>query len=79
MKECFRADNHALAYIVAPVKGFGSASFMDIVNCMVGTSYLGLQDGPGASSCYIAGVIGVSRCIGAASCIFTHLGAIFAM
>ena len=72
-------DNHALAYIMAPVKGFGSASFMDIVTHVFRTSYSGLQDGPGASSCYVAGVVGVSRCIRAASCIHTWLGAIFAM
>ena len=63
----------------APVKGFGLASFMDIITCVVGTSYLGLQDGPGASSCYISGIFGVSHCIRAVSCICTHLGAIFAM
>ena len=79
MKLRFRADNHALAYVVVPVKGFGSASFMDIITRMVGTSYLGLQDAPGASSCYVAGVVGVSRCIRAASCIRTRLGAIFLM
>ena len=62
---------------MAPVKGFGSASFMDIIICVVGTFYLGLWDGPGASSCYDSGVVGVSRCIRAVSCIRTHLGAIF--
>ena len=42
---------------MAPVKGFGSASFMDIVTCVFGTSYTGLWDGLGVSSCYVAGVV----------------------
>ena len=62
-----------------PVKGFGSASFTDIITRVFRTSYSGLWDGPGASSCYVAGVVGVSLCIRAASCIRTPLGAIFAI
>ena len=38
MKYRFRADNHVLAYVVAPVTGFGSASFMDIATYVAGTS-----------------------------------------
>ena len=64
---------------MAPVKGFDSDSFMDIATRVVRTSYLGLQDGPGASSSYVAGVVGISRCIRAVSCICTCLGAIFAI
>ena len=30
IKYLFKADNHALGYIMVPVNGFGSASFTDI-------------------------------------------------
>ena len=49
MKYLFKADNHALACILAPVNGFVSVTFMDIAMHVAGTSYSGLQDGPGAS------------------------------
>ena len=61
---------------MVPVNGFGSASFMDIATCVAGSSYSGLLDGPGASYCYAAGVVGISCCIIAASCIRTLLDAI---
>ena len=77
IKYCLRADSHALAYVVAPVNGFGSASFMDITTCVVWNSYSGIWDGPGTSYCYVASVASVSRCIMAASCIRTLLGVIF--
>ena len=64
-----KVDSHALTYIVAPVNGFGSASFTDIATQIASSSYSGLWDGPGAFFCYVAGVVGISRCIIAASCI----------
>ena len=38
IKYYFRADNHALAYVVAPVNSFSSASFMDIATRVAETS-----------------------------------------
>ena len=38
IKYCFRADVYALAYVVAPVNGFGSASFMDKATYVARTS-----------------------------------------
>ena len=34
----FKANNHAIAYVIAPVNGFSSASFMDIARCIAGIS-----------------------------------------
>ena len=61
---------------MVPVNGFDSASFTDIAIRIGWSSYSGLWDGPGTSYCSVAGVIGVSHCIMAASCIPTLLGAI---
>ena len=74
-----RADSHALAYVVAPVNSFGLASFIDIAMCVALSSYFGLWDGPGASYCSVAGIVGISHCIMPASCIRTLLGVIFAV
>ena len=76
MKYCFKADNHAIAYIVAPVNSFSSASFTDITTCVARTSCSGCQDGPGACCCYFAGIIIVLYYIIAAPRIYTLLGAI---
>ena len=62
---------------MAPVNGFGSDSFMDIAMCVGRSSYSGLWDGPGTSYYSVAGVVSISCCIMAASCIRTLLGAIF--
>ena len=59
MKQSCGAENHALACIIAPVNGFGLASFMDIAKHIADTSYSSLWDGPGASYCYSASVIGI--------------------
>ena len=61
---------------MAPVNSFSSASFMDIATCIAATSYSGPWDSLGASYGYFSGVVGVSRCIMAASCVYTLLGAI---
>ena len=79
MKYHYNADNHTLACVIAPVNGFSSANFIDIAKCVDVTSYSSLQDGPGAFYCYSAGVIGISHCIMAVSCICTLLGAIFSI
>ena len=60
-----------------PVNGFGLACFIDIARCVAKTSYSDLWDGLRASYCYSSGVVGISRCIMAASCIHTLLGANF--
>ena len=73
----FRADNHALSCIVVPVNSFSSAIFTDIVIHISETSYFGHWDNPGASYCYSAGIVGVSHCIMAESCIRTLLRDIF--
>ena len=62
---------------MALVNGFRSAIFMDIAMCIAETYYSGLWVDPRASYCYSAGVVGVSHCIMAVSCIYTLLGAIF--
>ena len=38
IKYHFKAANHAIAYIMAPVNGFSSAIFMDIATNIAGTS-----------------------------------------
>ena len=44
---------------MVPVNGFVLAIFMDIAMHVAGTFYSGLWDGPGASYCYYAAVVGV--------------------
>ena len=75
----FRADNHALSYIMALVNGFSSASFTDIAMVVAKTTYSSLWDGSGASYCCSAGVVGIPHCIMAVSCIYTLLGATFSI
>ena len=38
IKYHFRADNHAFTYVILPVNGFDSATFMDIATHVAGTS-----------------------------------------
>ena len=59
-----------------PVNGFSSDNFTDITIFVAITLYSGRQDGPGASCCYSAGIVVISHCIIAVSCIFILLGAI---
>ena len=47
VKNHFKADKHALTYVVGPVNGFSSASFMNITTFVGVTSYSGHWDGPG--------------------------------
>ena len=68
-----------LLLIVAPVKGFGSASFMDIVTCVFGTSYLGLWDGPGASPAMLQVLLVSHAALGQYLASALCLGAIFAI
>ena len=77
MKYRFNADSHALAWVVAPVNSFGSASFTDIAIYVTETSLSGCQDSPKVYCCYSSGAISVSRCIMAASCFNTLIKAIF--
>ena len=75
-KKYFRADNHALAYVLVPVNSFGLANFIDIATCIAVSFYSGLLDGPGASYCYSTGFLSISNCIIVESCIYTLQGVI---
>ena len=69
MKLRFNADNHAFSWVIAPVNGFGSASFMDMAMYVAETSYSHYQDGPEASYCCSAGIVCISQYIIVACCI----------
>ena len=77
MKYSFTAYNYALAWVVELVNGFDSAIFLDITTNVARVSFSSCQDSPGASCCYSSGIIDVSHCIMAISCICTLLGAVF--
>ena len=62
---------------MAPVNGFGSANFMDMAICAVGTSCSGCRNGLGTPYDYSAGIIVILYWIMAVSCIQALIQAIF--
>ena len=76
MKCYFSADNHAYAYVIIPVNGFGLVNLTDIITCIAGTSYSCFWDSPGAFYRYFEGITAFLHCIMAAFCIYTLLGTI---
>ena len=73
MKYCIKAENHAFACIMAPMDVFYSACFVDITTDIAGTSYFSCWDSFGTSCCYSVGIVDISYCIMAISCIPTIL------
>ena len=52
MQYHFKADNHALTWVMEPVNGLSSANFSDITTSVSRNSYSGHWDGLGAYCSY---------------------------